>query len=69
MSMANIRIIHKIMVTNANARSLFAVRLTLLVNHNNKAKFSPTNIIPKKNTSYRVIWNVYEFKSVANLSP
>src|ERR1700759_1179814 len=60
--MANIRIIHKIITTNARARKRLAVRLMLFANASNRAKVNPINIIPKKNKSYRVIWSVYEFK-------
>ena len=41
-------IIHKTITIRASARNLFAERLVLLVNPNNKAKFSPVNITPGK---------------------
>ena len=47
-SIAAMRTIHKTITTRAKARNLFAKRLILLVNANNKAKLSPVNITARK---------------------
>jgi len=60
--MPNIQAMYNTITARASARNRFADLLTLFENHNNKAKFSPTNIDPRKARSYKSIWKVYGFK-------